>query len=562
MKNKNSIKLTILLILTLLIFTSCDFSGRSSTVGNYHTGLKGLTLEFVEGAPPTKLYVEEGFEVHAMLKNEGAYNLNGSQKAKINLVYDPVPFYSVKLNQEEIYQSLDGKSLYYPEGDYLEFSLATLITANMFGNFERRTTDFYVNICYPYQTTFAEQVCIDTNFDGQNLRTQVCSAETMSFSEGQGAPIAVTQITPRMIPFNNYIQPQYTIEVQNLGGGLVFQPFMRMEGKNEVCDAKAKLNVINLDVELQGEKLVCTPQNITLRGGKGEVTCRFASNSITMTSSNFYSTLKIDLMYNYENSYSKKIEIQRKEDLNFANLAAQANLCQAWEVKSGDTCISLCEYCANNPSDSLCDAPEVAKDKTKVRSDFKCIYSYKDCTNANPHTLFSGFTENVNNCILRERLCPPETYCGTPLCKLDENQYAPKVYIGDLTSNSVDKISWYGVDDNDQVTTQRTGWFTYGNKYPDMERTCGLEVNSNSKPVSYYKFINSTKECPIETSEYTQVETSYADGGIYPPIFEANIPLEGDKPYEKVCIKVVDKLGKEEIRKFTIKKTQVNTKLV
>ncbi len=559
--------LLIFLILFTLFMTSCDFN--SGGLGNYYVGKDGLILEFVQGAPPTRVYSGERFEVHTTLKNVGAYNINGTERAKLTIGYDPFTFLSSEKYNENLYQTLYGKNSDNPAGDWNEFVLERFYANNLFGNFERRPSNIYVKLCYPYQTTFVEEVCMDMSFDQENLREQVCEAKALKFNDGQGAPVAVTKITPRMVPFDSYIQPEYEIEVTNLGEGIVFEPLMKFEGNYEVCHENAALNVIDLKAELMGEEMECIPENITLIDGVGTASCRFKSNTILKTSSNFYSSLHIYLNYNYESTYVKEMEVTRRDDLVFSNFN-QEKRCQYWEVETADgSCISKCEYCSQNPDEENCKVldEENPRDKTRIEADFSCIYSREECLNANKVTLYTEFFGDVkHNCIQQENFCPPDTYCGATLCKLPDNQYPPRVVIGDLTSVALVKptsIYWYGVDDNDQVTKERTGLFSYGNRYPDMERSCGIQVNSNTKiPQSYFKFVEKKEDCPLELSSYTLTESIYDYPEPYPPLFEADIRTNSTgHPYDYVCIRVVDKQGNQQTVKFLIEKTSTMTRL-
>ena len=577
---KNILKLSSLISILVLIlfFTGCNLTARSSDVyANYHVGTSGLTLDFISQAPPPVLYEEESFEIHASLKNEGAFNINNKSAAKITLLFDNYPFLGMNVNTNNLFQQIEGKSVERPTGGYDDFIIATDAVANLVkGNFETTSTNIYLAMCYPYETLFIKQVCIDTDINGRSLRKQICHAEELSYSDGQGAPVAVTKIIPKMIPVNNYVDPQFTITISNVGEGKVMQPLYETGGEfTYTCSNEAKQNIVEISAKLRGENLVCFPNNITLKGGEGTTTCRFEKDEILMTNSNFYTTLEVNLKYNYEQIYSTKMQIKRKSDLIFADTEYDDIRCQSWETEDDGKCVDLCEYCANNDANSDYDGSKcyvaLSEDKevdsTVIGSNMACVYSLDNCIKANKYVV----NKNVDNkCITREGLCWPGMYCGVPMCTTDKQyNYAPKINIKELTSTSPDKITWRVTDVNDQLNDEGIALFGSKNMYPDAKRTCGTKTENNI-PVSYYYFVNKLDACPEyndNDNKYKLATSIYEEEEIFPAVFETDIDTNNEGlHYEYVCLRAVDKLGLETIQKYEIitnsKDTSVfNTKL-
>ncbi|MGE0793164.1 MAG: hypothetical protein AB7V77_03235 [Candidatus Woesearchaeota archaeon] len=533
----------VLIILTSFIFTSCEISPRSSALyGDYHVGTKGVSLEFLSQAPPDEVYDEEDFQVQTFIRNEGAYSLNNSA-VKIDFIKDEFNFETKQTYSNNLYQQIQGKSNSFPEGERSDFIVALLKAKKMYANFEAAYSNLFLKICYPYRTEFAEQVCVDTDIGGRSLRTQICHAEELKYSEGQGAPVAVVSVLPKMLPIDNYVEPQYTITIKNVGSGIVLEPKREIyEGLNqpEVCANNLQPNKVKINAKLQNEDLVCFPEIIPLVGGVGTATCRFEDNTILMTKSSYYTVLEVNLDYNYEESYSKKVKIVRKDDLTYANSQIQAKKCQSWEVLVGDVCENRCEFCAKNPGSSECTIYDVDLDKTKERELHSCIYhTYDDCDNANKEVISKNLE---NNCILRDNLCPPSTYCGVPRCLISEaNNKIPEIKILEYPTHRF--VQWHVSDENNEPTS----------RYSDSLGTCGIKTE-NGKYVSYYKFISDEESCL--TDGYTEIATTY-ESDIYPPFFSVEIP--GEPKY--VCIKAIDNQKRQVVSKYSIEMLEYETRI-
>jgi hypothetical protein len=576
----------ILLFLGILFLSGCNLKAKGGDIyTNYHTGKEGLVLEFVPQAPPFLMYDGETFQIHATLSNKGAFTLNGSLASKIDLKYDSQQSSIIKNLENNNYLSqLEGKGYVYPDGNYDTIMLGRGTTNEIKGNFETSKTSLFAEVCYPYKTEFVKQVCVDTDIGDRGLRKQVCSAETMTFSDGQGAPVAITKIEPKMIPYGNFVEPQFTITVENVAKGIAKEWKLQSEGDLSVCSGDARLNVLTMNAKMSGEDLICEPKEIILKGGVGTATCRFDTNEITLSTSNFLTTLEIELQYTYSQMYSKPFTVQRKTDLAFIDENRNVNRCQSWQLPLNDAgdCINLCNYYVSMPGDQD-SIGESEQDQTLVKTGFACVYSYDQCVEANKYisskskTIINddGKEETIRyyddyNCITRPGLCPPTTYCGAPSCAIGDNNKEPKI-ITEYTSNNEekvylqtstpDKIMWGVLDINDQVTTEGSRVFGSLNRYPDMLRYCGTKTNNAGVPISYYKFTSDSKTCTDDGWSTTESKYGISDA-LCPPIFEVNVEKDSEGEYFKyVCIKAEDKLGLKKIDNLEIWTDGQNTRL-
>lgn len=555
---KNKMYLIMILIFAITIFTSCKSSTsvyKNQELYDYHKGNEGLVFELFSQTPPSQVYENDEFQITGYLENKGAHTIEGKNFAKITFIYDPLYFGDLKINNNQIYQHIAGRNINLPIGEKKDVFLGQAKSTKVYGTFETLSTDVFLKICYPYKTYFADEVCIDNDIDGRSLRDQPCKSKVLDYSDGQGAPVAITKITPKMVPYNNYVEPQFMITIENVGKGIVLEPSYQKEGNyDNVCNNLARKNVLKVNASLDGAQLDCIPENVTLKDNKAVLTCR--SHDVTRSNVNFYSTLEVILDYNYEDSYSKNLKIIRKEDLAFANYEAEVR-CQSWEISVDNNCVDLCTYCANNlNNDDRCRAKDNEEDKTTIKENFACVYgTYSECTNANR----VANPKNINNnCIQRENLCWPGSYCGMPICAIQGNNYPPKIET--IVSDNVNSIEWIISDINDQLTREYNTMFGGMNLYPDSERTCGVKINSNKIPVGYYSFINNGDSCDGKT--FIEIETIYKDNIIFPPAFKVDIPnnTNGDK-YNAVCLKAEDKLGDKVINKYLIESSGENVRL-
>ena len=61
---------------------------------------------------------------------------------------------------------------------------------------------------------------MDTDTEGAGVREQVCRKQDKTYN-GQGAPLAITQVDSEMIPRGAYVQPQFLIHLKLKGDGTV-----------------------------------------------------------------------------------------------------------------------------------------------------------------------------------------------------------------------------------------------------------------------------------------------------------------------------------------------------
>jgi 3D (Asp-Asp-Asp) domain-containing protein len=329
-------------LLLLLLLASCSLNSGSTPLTKY-TGTQGIDVRFEQNAPPEKVYERSPFPVKIALHNYGAFNVSYDD---IFITFSTDPLYIsggitpyLPKDRDRDHQELLGKTISYPKGQELTYDIPAVNafkTREVYGQRESPTTELTVNVCYAYTTYLSTQVCIDTNLYNQNERTQVCKAKDLTFSGGQGAPIAITQIDVRSIPIidngRESIRPEFTIHVQNVGEGYLVGPSAL--ALSSACllknIPKDSLNAVQVTASLHNTLLECgraasgtTKGLVKLEGGSGEISCTVPSDRLNdplySSTQNFETTLILNLTYIYKSSARTEIEIQRipgeREDL-------------------------------------------------------------------------------------------------------------------------------------------------------------------------------------------------------------------------------------------------------
>lgn len=168
---------------------------------------------------------------------------------------------------------------------------------------------FLITNCYMYTTFAAPNVCIDPQ--PYNTNRKVCNPDVDTWSNGQGAPLAITRVSQENTPLHAIFQ----IEVQNRGKGTVYDP-----GSLEKCSpyypGGAKSSDLNLvwigEVRIDDYRLTCTPRNVIRldKSGHGEFTCTYPIEYAQIN--NAYQTpLVIELWYGYSEVLKRDVPIKR-----------------------------------------------------------------------------------------------------------------------------------------------------------------------------------------------------------------------------------------------------------
>ena len=322
---------TILIMATLLLISGC---GTPNTYGtNFYTGSEGLVIDFYENAPPDTVFassennpgstnLESIIPVDVTIKNKGTYDLNSSNPGFIIMSYDDHYFENIEQQQYlgpymvDVPIILHGKSIYWPQGEEELRHVADLKVRPLQGQIATPKTQILLTSCYPYQTLFNKEVCMDMNIYSQDVRPQACSSEILEL-EDQGAPIAITRVEPTFLPVTQtdnqgFVTPRFSIHIENVGGGVSWN-YDDSVLVRDACSLRASdkttENELTVNAWLSTESLVCRPEPIRLIQNQVDVICE--TRNPVKIQTNYMTTLRIEIDYLYTDSVSKTIQITR-----------------------------------------------------------------------------------------------------------------------------------------------------------------------------------------------------------------------------------------------------------
>jgi hypothetical protein len=436
LKKRQSKIFPVIMLLVMLFFlcgiSSCNNTGLPPTV-DYHKGTSGIDIRFLAQAPPDELYEGSAFSVNIMAENKGAYDVAEDKYGLLSLSYDPLyidasGFQSsdnvIKGENSILFKNIQlyGKSRYHPTGSFSFLSFSNFKTATVIGQRERPATQILASFCYPYVTVFSGIVCIDLSGAGTNLRKQVCTQQNLLPAQGQGAPVAVTQVEVENQPAGNeVVRPVFTIHIQNKGSGNVLSPASNPIDFERVCSFKdlkrQDFNTVEISAILStGTQLECKPNPMKLYGGEGFTRCQVQEDDLVIGHQNYESVLNVNLSYVYLTAMPKEIAIKR---LNvYGDSITPASGCLLFEVASGSGCEIKCNYCVTHPSDGLCQ-PGGNHVPVNFQPGFGCLCGSDKCKK-------ELYPKGL--CADDQTFCPGGSYCCLPECTSSQIRINGKCY--------------------------------------------------------------------------------------------------------------------------------------
>lgn len=303
-------KRTLIVAVVLLVALSACTGGlfqRKETfrLPEVNIGTQGVALTFGPNIPLREVYEESPFNLLVTMSNIGTSDVEQG-------------VYSLSFERQYLYlpqqQALGrfaarGKSVFNPQGE--ERQVNFLFSAKQLGpNMERYPATITFNACYPYTTTAPLVVCIDTDVTGKRP-DKVCMPQPQAFSAGQGAPVVVASVEPRMLPqFDlNRVIPEFVLTLRNQGMGEVVAPQLYREACSGQALGEDGWNVVEVHAELAGTPLTCTPVSIKLKQqGETRVVCRL-NEGIDARLGAYTELLTVLVDYGYLSSVSTPITI-------------------------------------------------------------------------------------------------------------------------------------------------------------------------------------------------------------------------------------------------------------
>ena len=315
----------LIIIISLLILPGCGimtlFTGGNKPplqVIDIHTGTEGLKMDFMKDMPlSTYRVAEKGIPIMITLnlENKGAARLGEDTTIAVNTdkSYIILDKYITNI-------AMEGKTPEHPEeGEKAKLTFSGMIQPL---RMEREDTRVDVTACYRYSIEGHYSICIDT--DQANLRTgtKACSIDdngNLGSLSGQGGPVGSNKIEAIFNENLDSITPEFMIHVRNFGEGRIFST---SKTPGELCSSALKddssFNVVFVKAYLAGREFICDPNPLIMdpEGDDNYVLCRNAGYTISANTQSFTSSLVIQMEYNYVDSISQPVTLERIKTIN------------------------------------------------------------------------------------------------------------------------------------------------------------------------------------------------------------------------------------------------------
>ncbi|MBI2147304.1 hypothetical protein HYU19_02385 [Candidatus Woesearchaeota archaeon] len=336
-----------LLIILALLLQACQAGGLLRKGGGgkgpqpykLHAGTEALSMSFVKGSFPSLVTApspsasSDGvpFSFTVEIENKGAadipegYMTLAVEKDYLNVVSwntyeaDMAPIAIGESGERAVF-SLPGRTEVDPYGKQ-EFVTFTLKPLPIDPKTEQHVSTVILTACYKYQTTASSELCIDTDiYQRTDPKQKACAFKPLSFSSGQGGPVAVTSVDVKTVQDGDYLTPYFTITVKNVGKGQAVE-------KNKIesaCSSTgyssltvADFNKVTLDevafskYTFSSGAIRCDAPTVQLRDNEGKFRCHLRPNILLKDQSSFLTSLVVQLSYGYTQSISSPITIEK-----------------------------------------------------------------------------------------------------------------------------------------------------------------------------------------------------------------------------------------------------------
>jgi len=234
------IAIVMLLSFFILIF-GCSQTTEEKSTGTFTGGVNGVSIAFVDLAPPKTFDEGNSVPVKVVLKNKGEYDLAaGSAKARI---------FGVNLDNfglTKAYLStagaLRGVGEFNSEGGQGEIDFGDAQYALPVTNSEEFI--FRARVCYPYQTRVLSSVCVAA---ASSVDNEACSIDGEKIIKGDvsAGPIQVSSLKEQT---RGSQQIRFDLALENKGGGEVYNPSSNCEDLDEDVSRLSNENKVRLEI--------------------------------------------------------------------------------------------------------------------------------------------------------------------------------------------------------------------------------------------------------------------------------------------------------------------------
>jgi len=327
-------KFAVFLIVAVFL-SACTLQKQGSAIiteDQLRTGTDSLSVNFLNSMPPAKIFSADKdfpdsglFEVGFNIENKGAADIISGvlalslETGYVNDIKSKWKSSDERFNERSADNSvtfqLTGKTTENPLGDKIIFSkiLQAKIPDSDKESQTRKST-IIATACYDYKTRKTASVCIDPMPFSEKIGPRPCEVKEMTF-ESQGAPLAVTKISPTMVSTGGRTTAEFLIYIKNKGNGQIIPSNKILAACEPTGGDKNFWNTINQeDFKIQfstGESsFKCGPFPLKLSKDQEDFIRCIYQGAITGNQP-YSTTLNLEFNYGYTFSVSKDITIER-----------------------------------------------------------------------------------------------------------------------------------------------------------------------------------------------------------------------------------------------------------
>jgi hypothetical protein len=315
------------LLIVAIILSGCITTTKEQpfVVTDVHTGTEGLALDFAKNMPPDDITDKVTFQVGIEVRNLGTEDI---KKGYLTLLdFYPEQMVIKDDNKTKIFD-IEGKSIYNPEGGY--DMLAFTIQNNGLPIQERTEANFLFKAiaCYKYRTVASVDVCVKPrNFGISDLNSN-CETGSVQAGQGQGGPVAITKVEDSIVPNTDdrtnitTYTGVYKILIENKGGGYLADPSDYEKPCTESYKKENTLKNENIQVEMSGKLLTCTPVSGIKDSNSFYIVCNADFGELK---DSYTTPLSVTMDYGYISPEVEKSVFVKK--------VSQNTICQAGKCK-------------------------------------------------------------------------------------------------------------------------------------------------------------------------------------------------------------------------------------
>jgi hypothetical protein len=233
----------IIIFLCLLLLISGCKKAETGKTGTFLGGTDGVSISFVNLAPPSQFSQNDSVNLKVLLKNQGETKIaTGNARARIFGV--ELNNFDLKSDYKGTLGPLEAKGEFTKEGGQQEID---------FGNIKYKlpiinSVDYTLRarLCYPYQTKASVDVCIKSAISQESGET-ICDITGEKITSGSisSAPIQITSITEQT---RSSDQVRFDITIENKGKGEVYPVNSKCEDLDDEIKRVSNKNKLNVRV--------------------------------------------------------------------------------------------------------------------------------------------------------------------------------------------------------------------------------------------------------------------------------------------------------------------------